>query len=107
MILGGIDLYLVKFISQYDVCCCVVWASFRFECFVKIWATCEKFFWANGLPPPLAKNCLYAYVYFAQVYIMLACAADRTELLLKSICKTELESLVWVPTCVPGFEYVP
>ena len=28
--------------------------------FVKIWATRENF-WANGLPPPLAKNFPYAY----------------------------------------------
>ena len=52
MILGGIDLYLVKFISQYDVCCCVVWASFRFECFVKIWATCENVFGQMVYRPP-------------------------------------------------------
>ena len=25
--------------------------SFLFDCFVKIWATCEKF-WANGSQPP-------------------------------------------------------
>ena len=30
--------------------------------FVKIWATCENFCLANGLPPPLAKKFPYAYV---------------------------------------------
>ena len=53
MILGGIDpekLYWVKFICQYDLCCCIVWASFLFECFGKIWAT-SKNFWENGLSP--------------------------------------------------------
>ena len=39
-----------------------IWPSFLFDSFVKIWATCECF-WANGLPPPLAKNFLYAYAY--------------------------------------------
>ena len=27
--------------------------------------------------------------------------------LVKSVCKTALKSLFWVPTCVPGFEYLP
>ena len=46
MILGAIDpekLYRVKFICQYDLGCCIVWASFLFEFFGKIWATCENF----------------------------------------------------------------
>ena len=27
--------------------------------------------------------------------------------LVKSVCKTAPKSLFWVPTCVPGFEYLP
>ena len=42
-------------------CCCWMWPLFVFYSFVKIWATCE-IFWANDLPPPLAKNFPYAYV---------------------------------------------
>ena len=42
----------------------VAWPQFPFDCFVKIWATCKNF-WANGLPPPLAKNCPYAYAYYS------------------------------------------
>ena len=60
MILGAIDpekLYRVKFICQYDLGCCIVWTSFLFEFFGKIWA--------NGLPPSLAKNCPYAYVKYS------------------------------------------
>ena len=34
--------------------------SFLFDCFVKI-GQLAKIFWANGLPPPLAKNSPYAY----------------------------------------------
>ena len=37
-----------------------IWPSFLFDSFVKIWGTCDMF-WANGLPPPLAKNFPYAY----------------------------------------------
>ena len=61
--LAGIDpekLYRATFICQYGLCCCFVWPSSLFDCFVKIWATCKNF-WANGLPPPLAENCPYAY----------------------------------------------
>ena len=32
--------------------------------FVTIWATC-RIFWANGLPPPQAKNFPYAYANFS------------------------------------------
>ena len=63
MISGAIDpekLYRVKFICQYDLCCSIVWASFLFEFFGKIWAL-ARIFWANGLPPSLAKNCPYTY----------------------------------------------
>ena len=38
---------------------------------------------------------------------MLAYTADRSKLLVKSVCEIVLESLFWVSTCVPGFEYVP
>ena len=42
-----------------------IWPSFLFDSFIKIWATCE-FFWANGLPLPLAKNFPYAYAHKTQ-----------------------------------------
>ena len=51
-----------------------IWPSFLFDSFVKIWATCECF-WANGLPPPLAKNFPYAYGDIISLYIL----ADVTE----------------------------
>ena len=35
--------------SSYDRYC-IIWPSFLFDCFVKIWATCENF-WGNGSPP--------------------------------------------------------
>ena len=44
--LAGIDyekLYGATFICQYGLCCCIVWPSLRFDCFLKIWATCKKF----------------------------------------------------------------
>ena len=41
----------------------VIRLSFLSDSFVKIWATFDIFFWANGLPPPLAKNFPYAYVH--------------------------------------------
>ena len=34
---------LSHFICQYDLCCCIVWPSFLFDCFVKIWANCKNF----------------------------------------------------------------
>ena len=30
--------------------------------FCKNLGNLQEFFWANGLPPPLAENCPYAYV---------------------------------------------
>ena len=64
--LAGIDpekLYRATFICQYGLCCCIVWPSFLFDCFVKIWATRKNFLgkWFTA-PPPLAENCPYAYV---------------------------------------------
>ena len=44
--LAGIDpekLYRGTFICQEGLCCCIVWPSFLFDCFVKIWATCMNF----------------------------------------------------------------
>ena len=44
--LAGIDpekLYRGTFICQYGLCCCMVWPSFLFVWFVKIWATCKNF----------------------------------------------------------------
>ena len=38
-----------------------IWPSFLFDSFVKI-GQLARFFGANGLPPPLAKNFPYAYV---------------------------------------------
>ena len=61
--LVGIDpekLYRATFIGQYGLCCCIVWPSFLFDCFVKF-GQLARIFWANGLPPPLAENCPYAY----------------------------------------------
>ena len=64
--LAGIDpekLYRATFICQYGLCCCIVWPSFLFDCFVKIWATRKNFLgkWFTA-PPSLAENCPYAYV---------------------------------------------
>ena len=36
-----------------------------------------------------------------------ACTIDGNELLVKSVCETAPKSLLWIPTCVPGFEYAP
>ena len=36
-----------------------IWPSFLVDSFGKIWQL-ARFFWANGLPPPLAKNFPYA-----------------------------------------------
>ena len=66
--LGSYDRFIRKniFTSYVDHCQCIVWPSFPFDCFVKIWATWIS--WANGSPPPpppppLAKKCRYAYAY--------------------------------------------
>ena len=58
--LAGIDsekLYRATFICQYGLCCCIVWPSFLFDCFVKIWATCKNFLgkWFTAPPPPWPK----------------------------------------------------
>ena len=37
-------------------------ALFSVRLFCKNLGNLQEFFWANGLPPPLAKNCPYAYV---------------------------------------------
>ena len=34
---------------------------------------------------------------------MLAYTADKSKLLVKSVCEIVLESLFWVSTCVPGY----
>ena len=53
--------------SYVGLCCCIVWASFLFDCFVKIWATWKRFlgkFFPPPPPPPpslRAKNCPYDY----------------------------------------------
>ena len=63
--LAGIDpekLYRGTFICQYGLCCCIVWPSFLFDCFVKIWATCMNFL-GKWFTAPLAENCPYAYVF--------------------------------------------
>ena len=56
------DRFICKeiFTSYVSLCYCIIWPSFLFNCFGKIWATCENF-WGNGSPPPLAKNCSYVY----------------------------------------------
>ena len=42
-----------------------------------------------------------------QLQFFLVCAANRTKLLVKSICKTAPKSLSWSLICSPGFEYPP
>ena len=56
--LAGIDpekLYQATFICQYGLCCCIVWPSFLFDCFVKIWATCKNFL-GKWFTAPLGKK---------------------------------------------------
>ena len=56
--LAGIDpekLYRGTFMCQYGLCCCIVWPSFLFECFVKIWATCKNFLGKWFTAPPSRK----------------------------------------------------
>ena len=56
------QLFLLTCFHMYGLCCCIVWPSFLFDCFVKIWASCENFFGQMVYPPPPpAKNCPYAY----------------------------------------------
>ena len=47
-------------ICQYGLCCCIVWPSFHFDCFLKLWATCKiflcKFFTPSPPPPPPAAS---------------------------------------------------
>ena len=55
--LGGIEpekllQYRATFICQYGLCCCIVWPSFPFDYFLKIWATCENFLGKWYTPPP-------------------------------------------------------
>ena len=70
---AGIDpekLYRATFICQYGLCCCIVWPSFQFDCFVNIWATCKNFLgkWFTAPPPPLPtpgkKLAQYFYRHF-------------------------------------------
>ena len=44
--------YRATFIRWYGLCCCIVWPSFLFGCFVKNWATCKNFLgkWFTALP---------------------------------------------------------
>ena len=56
--LAGIDpekLYRGTFICQYGLCCCIVWPSFLFVWFVKIWATCKNFLGKLFTAPPWPK----------------------------------------------------
>ena len=56
--LAGIDpekLYRGTFICQDGLCCCIVWPSFLFDCFVKIWATCMNFLGKWFTAPPWPK----------------------------------------------------
>ena len=55
--LGGIDpeklsQHRATFICQYGLHYCIVWPSFLFYCFVKIWTTCENFLdkWFTASP---------------------------------------------------------
>ena len=52
--------YRATFICQDGLCCCNM-ALISFRLFRKNLGQLERFFWANGLPPPLAKNFPYAY----------------------------------------------
>ena len=67
--LAGIDpkkLYRAIFICQYGLCCCI---GPRFCSTVLLkFEQLANFFWANGLPPPRAKNFPYAYVYINAVF---------------------------------------
>ena len=67
--LSGIDpekLYRATFICQYGLCCCIVWPSFLFDCFVKIWATCKNFLgkWFTA-PPPSRKLPVRLWISFS------------------------------------------
>ena len=63
--LAGIDpekLYRGTFICQDGLCCCIVWPSFLFDCFVKIWATCMNFLgkWFTAPPwPKIARTSMH------------------------------------------------
>ena len=57
--LAGIDpekLYRGTFICQDSLCCCIVWPSFLFDCFVNIWATCMNFLGKWFTPPPPSRK---------------------------------------------------
>ena len=74
--LAGINsekLYRSTFICQYGLKC-YAWPQFPFDCFVKIWATCNNFL-GKWITAPLAKNCPYAYVYIHQNH---STCQDRT-----------------------------
>ena len=67
----GIDpekLYRATFIRQYGLCCYNM-ASFLFDSY-----------WANGLPPPLAKNFRYAYAAKVYKFICPIFRLDKTSL---------------------------
>ena len=62
----GIDpekLYQATFICQYGLCCCNM-TLVSFQLFHKILGNLQDFFWAKGLPPPLAKKFLYAHGFY-------------------------------------------
>ena len=47
--------YRATFVCQYGLCCFIVWPSFLFDCFVKIYATCKNFFGQMVYRPPGKK----------------------------------------------------
>ena len=56
--LAGIDpekLYRGTFMCQYGLRCWIVWPSFLFDSFVKIWATCKNFLGKWFTAPPGRK----------------------------------------------------
>ena len=77
----------------YGLCCYIVWPSFLFECFVKIWAT-----WMNFLgkcftaPPPRPKiaRTLNNNTIFSQLFTHpLSKHANLPQFYSKILCETE------------------
>ena len=94
------------FTCQYGLCCCIGprFCSTVLETFEQL----AKIFWANGLPPPLAKNSPYAYDHESGWYgasklhisVDLLCGITAAELhnsvdLLCGITDAEPNNLVW------------
>ena len=72
-------LYRATFIRQYGLCCCVIWSSFLFGSFVKIWGTCDNFLGKWSTPPPPAKNFPYAYAHATAFRVRISFTTLRDE----------------------------